>query len=106
MEVNVMVQLIDKSLQNSNALQNIGLIDRTVRIIVGAAMVSVLFFYPIGSVSLWFAGLALVGVLPLLSGILGWCPVYAMFHTKSCGTDGHNSCGTIPDQVDHMIHPH
>jgi Inner membrane protein YgaP-like, transmembrane domain len=101
-----MVQFMDKSLQNSNALQNIGLIDRTVRIIVGSAMIGTLFFYPIGSVSLWFAALGLVGILPLLSGVLGWCPVYAMFHTKSCGTDEHNSCGPMTDQLDHMIHPH
>ncbi len=101
-----MVQLIDKSLQNSNVLQNIGLIDRTVRVIVGMAMISVWFFYPIESVNLWFAILPLLGVLPLLSGILGWCPTYAMFHTKSCGMDGHNSCGTLPDQLDHMVNPH
>jgi hypothetical protein len=99
-----MVQLIDKSLQNKNALQNIGLIDRSVRIIVGLAMISTWFFYPVESVNLWFAALPLLGVFPLLSGILGWCPVYALFHTKSCGTDNRNSCGTLPDQLDHMIH--
>lgn len=101
-----MVQLIDKSLRNSNVLQNIGLIDRTVRIIVGLAMISVWFFYPIESVNLWFAALPLLGVLPLLSGILGWCPVYAMFHTKSCGTDKYNTCGPITDQLNHMVNPH
>ena len=100
-----MVQLIDKSLQNGNALQNIGLIDRSVRVIVGLAMISAWFFYPVESVSLWFAILPLLGVFPLLSGILGWCPTYAIFHTKSCGTDKRNSCGTLPDQLDHMIHP-
>ena len=101
-----MVQLIDKSLQNKNALQNIGLIDRSVRIIVGAGMVSTVFFYPFESVTLWFAIVPLVGIFPLLSGIIGWCPTYAMFHTKSCGTDAHNSCGTMTDQLDHMLHPH
>lgn len=101
-----MVQLIDKSLQNSNALQNIGLIDRSVRILVGLAMVGSWFFYPIESVSLWFAMLPLLGVFPLLSGILGWCPVYAIFRTKSCGMDKRNTCGTLPDQIDHMLHPH
>lgn len=101
-----MVQLIDKSLQNKHRLQNIGLIDRSVRIIVGVAMIGSWFVYPIGSVSLWFAALPLLGSLPLLSGILGWCPVYAMFNTKSCGTDERNTCGTFPDQLDHMIHPH
>lgn len=101
-----MVQLIDKSLQHSNALQNIGLIDRTVRVLVGLGMIGVWFFYPIESVNIWLAMLPLLGILPLLSGILGWCPVYAMFHTKSCGTDKHNTCGTFPDQLDHMINPH
>ena len=101
-----MVQLIDKSLQHKNAIQNIGLIDRVVRMLVGIAMISTWFFYPIESVSMWFAILPLLGVFPLLSGIIGWCPIYALFHTKSCGMDKHNSCGTLPDQFDHMIHPH
>lgn len=101
-----MVQLIDKSLRSSNALQNIGLIDRLVRIGVGAGMIGVWFFYPVEIVSMWFAVLPLLGVFPILSGIIGWCPAYAMFHTKSCGTDEHNSCGTMPDQLNHMIHPH
>ena len=101
-----MVQLIDKSLQNSNAIQNIGLIDRIVRIVVGAGMISTLFFFDFKAVTLWLAVVPLIGVFPLLSGVLGWCPTYAMFHTKSCGTDEHNTCGTMTDQLDHMIHPH
>ncbi len=100
-----MVQLIDKSLQTSEALQNIGLIDRAVRILVGTGMIGVWFFYPIETVSAWFAILPLLGVFPMLSGFIGWCPTYAMFHTKSCGTDEHNFCGSMPDQIDHMIHP-
>jgi len=98
-----MVQLIDKSLQNSNALQNIGLIDRSIRVIIGLAMMSVLFIYPAQSISSWFVLFPLLGVIPLLSGVLGWCPVHAAFHTKSCGMDEHNSCGTLPDQLEHMM---
>jgi len=101
-----MVQLIDKSLQNKNALQNIGLIDRSVRILVGAGMVSTMFFYPFESVTLWLAIVPLVGIFPLLSGIIGWCPTYAMFHKKSGRIDKHNSCGTMTDQRHHRIHPH
>ena len=101
-----MVAFLDKSLQNqSNALQNIGIIDRTVRIIVGSAMIGVWFVYPIATVNIWFALLPLLGVFPLLTGILGWCPTYALLHTKSCGTDKRNNCGTFPDQLDHLIHP-
>ena len=101
-----MAKLIDESLQNRFALQNIGIIDRTVRIIVGVSMIGAWFVYPIASVSMWFALLPLLGVFPLLTGILGWCPTYAMFHTKSCGTDKYNTCGTFPDQLDHLINPH
>jgi len=99
-----MALLIDKSLQNRYALQNVGLIDRAVRVIVGLGMIGFWFFYPVESVNIWLAVLALLGVFPLLSGIIGWCPVYAIFHTKSCGTDEKNSCGTFPDQLDHLIH--
>lgn len=97
---------IDKTLQNPNALQNIGIIDRVSRVLVGSAMIGVWFVYPIASVSMWFALLPLLGVFPLITGILGWCPVYGMLKTKSCGSDKRNSCGTFPDQLDHLIHPH
>jgi len=97
---------IDKSLQNPNVLQNIGIIDRTSRVIIGSVMVGVWFVYPIASVSMWFALLPLLGVFPLITGILGWCPVYGLLKTKSCGSDERNSCGTFPDQLDHLIHPH
>ena len=62
-----MVQLIDKSLQLKNAIQNIGLIDRVVRMLVGIAMISTWFFYPVDSVNTWFA------ILPLL-GVFHYCP--------------------------------
>lgn len=99
------MQLIDKSLQNKNVLQNIGLIDRSTRVILGFGMISVWFLYPIETVNIWYAMLTILGALPLISGIIGWCPTYAIFHTKSCGMDGHNTCGTFPDQLNHMIRP-
>jgi hypothetical protein len=98
-----MLQFIDKSLQNVHRLQNLGLIDRTARIIIGAGMISVLFFYPMESINLWLAIIPLLGILPLLSGILGWGPEYELFHTKSCGMDARNPCGTYPDQLVHLF---
>lgn len=99
-----MVELYDKSLKNANALQNIGVIDRTARIILGLVMIGAWFVYPIASVSMWFALLPLLGIFPLLTGILGWCPTYAMFNTRSCGMDESNTCGTYPDQLHHLFH--
>jgi hypothetical protein len=101
-----MVQFIDKSLRTPYALQNVGIIDRTIRILVGLGMIGAWFFYPIESVSLWFVALPLLGIAPLLSGILGWCPIYALFGTKTCGTDEHNTCGTYPDQLSHLFRFH
>ncbi|HYJ17585.1 MAG TPA: YgaP-like transmembrane domain [Burkholderiales bacterium] len=51
---------------------NIELLDRIIRIAIGAGLLAA---------ALVFSGawrwLGLVGVLPLLSGLVGWCPVYA-----------------------------
>jgi hypothetical protein len=42
----------------------------------------------------------------MVTGIIGWCPTYALLKTKSCGTGKRNNCGTFPDQFDHLINPH
>ena len=99
-----MVQFIDKSLQNKFALQNIGAIDRSFRIIVGAGMISSLLFLDFTTMNIWLAALPLVGAVMCLSGILGWCPLYALFSTKSCGGDSSNPCGTLPYQLSRLFH--
>ena len=99
-----MVDFIDKSLQTKNPLQNISAIDRTARIIIGMALISVWFVADISTVNMWLVLLPLIGIVPLLSGIMGWCPVHAMFNTKSCGSDSHNTCGTLPYQLSRLFH--
>jgi|SRR5210317_133606 len=102
-----MVQFIDKSLQHRSPLQNISAIDRTARIIIGMAFISAWFLLDISTVSavsLWFVLLPLIGIVPLLSGIIGWCPVHALFDTRSCGTDENNTCGTLPYQLQKLFH--
>lgn len=93
-----MIQMIDKTLIHEHPLQNISAIDRTARIIIGSALIAVWFFMEISTVNIWFVLLPLLGAIPILSGIIGWCPVHALFHTRSCGTDRHNTCGTLPYQ--------
>lgn len=51
--------------------RNIGNLERIVRIIAGLAILSLVF---IGPKSLW----GLIGVVPLLTGLIGWCPPYAL----------------------------
>lgn len=58
--------------------RNIGTIDRGARIIVGLVLVSLVF---VGPKTLW----GLVGLLPLITGLAGWCPPYAMLGINTCG---------------------
>jgi hypothetical protein len=52
--------------------RNVALLDRFLRIAIGAELLAAVFVL---SGELRWLGLA--GALPLLSGIAGWCPIYA-----------------------------
>jgi hypothetical protein len=54
---------------------NMGLLDRAIRVLVGAGILSI---FAIGPVPGW--GLAgLVGLVPLITGLTGLCPGYLPF---------------------------
>lgn len=57
---------------------NEGAIDRVLRVIVGAGVLSLAF---IGPQTPW----AYVGVIPLLTGLVGFCPLYAILGVNTCG---------------------
>lgn len=57
--------------------QNVGGIDRIIRIIVGLALIAAA---ATGSVGLW----GYVGVVPLLTGLMGWCPPYKLLGFSTC----------------------
>ena len=63
--------------------KNVGGIDRTVRIVAGLVVLS-LFFVLDPSYRAW----ALVGLVPLLTGLIGWCPAYLPFGIRSCKLQG------------------
>jgi hypothetical protein len=56
---------------------NMGGIDRTVRILAGVALISLA---AAGVVGAW----GWIGVLPLATGIIGWCPAYLPFGWSTC----------------------
>ena len=60
--------------------KNIGNVERIIRIIVGLTLLS---FTVIGPKSLW----GLIGILPLATGFIGWCPPYALFGISTCKTE-------------------
>ena len=58
--------------------QNMSSLDRIIRIIVGIALLGVLVF-----VSGGIRWIGLIGLIPLLTGIVGFCPLYALFKIKT-----------------------
>ncbi|HEX5805265.1 MAG TPA: DUF2892 domain-containing protein [Macromonas sp.] len=57
--------------------KNVGGIDRILRIATG---VTLIVLAATGTVGLW----GYIGVLPLLTGSLGWCPPYSIFGINTC----------------------
>jgi len=56
---------------------NEGTIDRTLRVIVGLVLIGLT---ASGTIGAW----GWIGVLPLLTGAVGFCPAYAMFGMSTC----------------------
>ncbi len=59
---------------------NVGSIDRILRIVVGAALIAAFFFTSGGS---WH-WLYLIGIVPLVTGLMGSCPLYRLFGFSTC----------------------
>lgn len=57
--------------------RNEGTIDRTIRIVIGLALLTLVFVGP----KTW---LGLVGLVPLLTGVVGFCPLYRIINVRTC----------------------
>lgn len=62
---------------------NEGNLDRIFRVIVGAALL--IWFFMDQGAGFWHYA-KLIGVVPLLTGLAGNCPVYSLFGFSSCAT--------------------
>ena len=58
---------------------NVGGIDRILRILIGVVLIGLVVTGQIG----WWGWL---GVIPLATGLIGWCPPYAMLGFSTCKT--------------------
>lgn len=59
--------------------KNIGNAERLIRGIVGLVLISLVF---IGPQTNW----GWVGLVPLITALIGWCPPYAIFGISTCKT--------------------
>lgn len=62
---------------------NVGSIDRILRIVVGLALI---LFAVTGVPATGYNWLGWIGVVPLLTAALGWCPLYTLIGVKTCRT--------------------
>jgi predicted RND superfamily exporter protein len=58
---------------------NVGKADKVVRIIIGVVIIALGLYFK----SWWGA----IGLVPLLTALIGWCPVYVPFGIKTCKTE-------------------
>jgi len=59
---------------------NVGGIDRVLRIVAGLVLLAMFFVYPEAP----WRYFALIGIVPLLTGLFGTCPLYSLFGISSC----------------------
>ena len=57
--------------------RNEGGLDRGIRVIVGLALIALTLTGRIGA---W----GWIGALPVLTGLIGWCPAYSLIGLKTC----------------------
>ncbi len=59
---------------------NVHPLERVARISLGCILVPLAF---VGPANLWF----LLGLIPLMTGLIGWCPPYAILGFSTCKTE-------------------
>ncbi len=57
---------------------NVGQTDRIIRIVAGLVIIGLGFYF-----SSWWGAL---GLIPLVTGIIRWCPIYRVLHMSTCET--------------------
>ena len=59
---------------------NVGTADRLLRIVVGLALIAMAYM---GTIGAW----GWIGVIPLMTGIIKFCPMYSILGIKTCKTE-------------------
>lgn len=58
---------------------NVGSLDRTLRIVLGLVLIGLTL---LGQIGVW----GWIGVVPLATALLNWCPLYSLLGVNTCST--------------------
>lgn len=61
-------------------MKNEGLADRSIRVVVGLVLIALVF---VGPATPW----GWVGLIPLITGLVGFCPLYKIVGLNTCPLD-------------------
>jgi hypothetical protein len=61
---------------------NVGMTDRVIRIFIGVVLLVAFFIYPNATWRFW----TLIGIIPLVTGAVGTCPLYSLLGLSTCPT--------------------
>lgn len=61
-------------------IRNVGTADAALRILLGIALIAFAVYGP-GTGYDW---LGWIGLVPLLTGLFGWCPLYRLLNLNTC----------------------
>jgi hypothetical protein len=59
--------------------KNVGSVDKIVRVVVGLALIAMVF---VGPQTPW----GWIGIVPLATAAMSWCPLYTLLGIKTCRT--------------------
>ena len=61
---------------------NVGTVDRIARVVLGVALIALALGFVPGYASPW----GWIGLVPLLTGLVGSCPLYSVLGVNTCRT--------------------
>lgn len=67
--------------------QNVGTVDRIIRLLLGIGLIAIVF---VGPQTPW----GWIGVVPLVTALLGWCPPYQMLGISTCASKDSDSAAS------------
>ncbi|NOZ93691.1 MAG: DUF2892 domain-containing protein [Acidobacteria bacterium] len=61
---------------------NVGTADRVIRILMGIILLGLIFV--LDSPARW---IGLIGIIPLMTALMGWCPLYTLLGVRTCSLE-------------------